>query len=122
MLQAALDGAGIKLDAVVVIEVPDSLIVDRITGRRMDPETKAIYHVTFNPPPAGVAERVIQRKDDTEVACKARLAKYHSETTPVLPFYEARGLVRRVDGVGSPDEVALRVHEALSRRSSPLET
>ncbi|MCA9516966.1 MAG: adenylate kinase [Myxococcales bacterium] len=112
-LDTALDGAGIELDKVVVIEVPDSLIVERITGRRMDPETGAIYHMKFSPPPAAVADRVTQRKDDTVEAVTARLSKYHSETTPVLPFYDAKGLVVRVDGVGAPEDVALRIESAL---------
>ena len=99
-LREALNADGVTLDSVLLLEVPDQLIVDRITGRRSDPETGAIYHMVFNPPPADIASRVVQRKDDTEEACKARLDKYHSETTPVLPFYDAKGLVLRVDGVG----------------------
>ncbi len=106
--------AGITLDLVLVLEVPDELIVDRITGRRSDPETGAIYHLKFNPPPAEVADRVVQRSDDTEEACRTRLAKYHAETTPVLPFFEAQGIVKRVDGVGTPDEVTARVIAAIS--------
>ena len=54
-LDAALSAAGVQLDAVVLIEVDDSLIVERITGRRTDPETKAIYHLKFSPPPAAIA-------------------------------------------------------------------
>ena len=68
-----------------------------------------------NPPPAAVADRVVQRKDDTEEACVARLAKYHSETAPIVPFYEDAGILRRVDGVGSPDEVTARIRGALGR-------
>ncbi len=113
-LSRALDGAGVSLDAVVLIEVPDELIVERIVGRRSDPETGRIYHLKFDPPPADVADRVVQRKDDTEEACRARLDKYHSETAPIVPFYEAAGLLRRVDGVGSPDEVELRIKSVLS--------
>jgi len=112
-LDAALTEAGISLDHVVVIEVPDELIVDRITGRRMDPETGAIYHMEFNPPPDDVAGRVVQRKDDTAEAVQSRLKKYHSETTPVLPLYDDKGIVRRIDGVGAPHEVALRIERAL---------
>lgn len=113
-LDVALDEAGVSLDAVVLIEVPDELIVERITGRRSDPETGAIYHMKFNPPPADVAGRVIQRKDDTVEACTQRLEKYHSETTPIVPFYEAKGILKRVDGVGSPEEVTARLRDALS--------
>lgn len=108
-LQTALDAVGLKLDAVAVLEVPDSLIVDRITGRRTDPETGTIYHMTFNPPPADVADRVILRKDDTEEACRTRLDAYHAQTAPLIPFYEALGLLRTVDGVGAPEDVSARL-------------
>ena len=113
-LDKALEDGGVALDAVVLITVPDDLIVDRITGRRSDPETGTIYHLTFNPPPADVAGRVVQRKDDTEEACRARLTKYHSETAPVIPFYEQKQLVHRVDGVGKPAEVTARIIAALA--------
>jgi adenylate kinase len=113
-LQAALDKAGITLDLVLVLEVPDALIVERITGRRSDPETGAIYHLKFNPPPPEVADRLVQRSDDTEEACRTRLATYHAATPPVLPFFDARGIVKRVDGVGTPDEVTARVIAAVS--------
>jgi adenylate kinase len=113
-LDAALEANSIALDAVVLIEVPDELIVDRIIKRRTDPETGEIYHLDFRPPPAEVADRVVQRKDDTAEACKARLEKYHSETAPIVPFYASLDLLKRVDGVGTPDEVELRIKAALA--------
>lgn len=113
-LDAALSAAGLGLDAVALIEVPDSLIVQRIVGRRSDPETGEIYHLEFRPPPAEVEARLVHRKDDTEEAVSARLGKYHSETAPIVPFYDAAGLLVRVDGVGAPDEVELRLKAALS--------
>lgn len=113
-LQAALGESGVELDAVLLLEVPDELIVERITGRRSDPETGAIYHMTFNPPPADVADRVVQRKDDTEEACRARLDSYHRQTAPLVPFYDGLGLLKRVDGVGKPDEVTGRITAALA--------
>jgi adenylate kinase len=113
-LDTELTKASVQLDVVLFIEVPDELIVERITGRRSDPETGTIYHLKFNPPPADIAERVVQRKDDTEVACIARLEKYHSETAPIIPFYEEKGLIRRVDGNAPPDEVTTRIEAALS--------
>lgn len=112
-LDAALKKANVDLDAVVLIEVPDELIVERITGRRMDPETGDIYHIQFQPAPADIQGRLIQRKDDTEEAVTARLQKYHNETTPIVPFYEAQGILKRVDGVGTPDEVTVRMMSAL---------
>lgn len=112
-LDEALNKANLTLDAVVLIEVPDELIVERITGRRMDPETGDIYHTKFQPAPANIQNRLIQRKDDTEEAVKARLSKYHKETEPIIPFYEEKNLLLRVDGVGTPDEVTERLLRAM---------
>jgi adenylate kinase len=112
-LDLALKAARVALDAVAVIEVPDEFIVERITGRRQDPVTNTIYHMKFNPPPAEIAARIVQRSDDTEEACRARLKKYHGETTPIVPFYEAQGLLRRVDVVGDPKEITQRLFAAL---------
>jgi len=112
-LDAVLTENGLGLDAVVLIEVPDSLIVDRITGRRTDPETGGTYHVVFNPAPPEVAARCVQRSDDTEDKCRARLEKYHSETAPIIPSYEEMGILRRVNGVGALGDVTQRVVSAL---------
>ncbi|HEU5057630.1 MAG TPA: adenylate kinase [Kofleriaceae bacterium] len=112
-LDAALARAGVALDRVLLIEVPDSLIVERIVGRRTDPKTGTIYHLTFNPPPPDIAGRLVQRKDDTEEACRARLDKYHSETAPIVPFYEQKGILVRVNGDGPPDQVTRRIVDAL---------
>ena len=112
-LDVELQKAGVALDVVLQIEVPDDLIVERITGRRLDPDTGDIYHMKFKPPPADIAGRVIQRKDDTEAACRARLEKYHSETAPIIPFYEAQGTLKRVDGNAAPDEVSRRIEQVL---------
>ena len=112
-LDAALAKAGVALDRVLLIEVPDSLIVERIVGRRTDPQTGAIFHLSFNPPPPEIAGRLVQRKDDTEEACRARLDKYHSETAPIVPFYEQKGILVRVNGDGPPDQVTRRIVDAL---------
>lgn len=112
-LDVELQKAGVALDVVLQIEVPDDLIVERITGRRLDPDTGDIYHMKFKPPPADIAGRVMQRKDDTEEACRARLEKYHSETAPIIPFYAAQGTLKRVDGNAAPDEVSRRIMQVL---------
>ena len=112
-LDVELHKAGVALDVVLQIEVPDDLIVERITGRRLDPDTGDIYHTKFKPPPADIAGRVTQRKDDTEEACRARLEKYHSETAPIIPFYAAQGRLKRVDGNAAPDEVSRRIEQVL---------
>ena len=113
-LDVALKEAGVSLDVVLLLRVPDALITERITGRRQDPETGSIYHLSFNPPPAEIMDRLVQRKDDTAEKCAARLAKYHSDTAPIIPYYEAVGLLKSIDGVGSPDDVTARIAESLS--------
>ena len=113
-----LQKAGVTLDAVVLIEVPDRLVLERITGRRMDPETGDIYHVQFRPPPADVAGRVVQRKDDTEEACTARLEKYHAETAPIIPFYHNQGLLKRINGDTTPANVTARIAATLDEAAS----
>jgi adenylate kinase len=113
-LDAAMKQAGVDLDAVVLIEVPDQLLEERACGRRTDPETGTIYHLKYNPPPAEVAGRLVHRKDDTVEAVTTRVSKYHSETAPIVPFYEAKGILKRVDGVGDPDVITNRITQALN--------
>ena len=113
-LDEAMKHAGVALDHVVVIDVPDALLEERAVGRRTDPETGTIYHLKYNPPPDDIAARLLHRKDDTVEAVSTRIAKYHSDTAPIVPFYEAQGILRRVDGVGSPDEITKRLVEVLS--------
>jgi adenylate kinase len=83
---------------VIAIEVPDRAIVERIVGRRMDPETGDIYHVTFNPAPPEVADRLIQRKDDNEETVLSRLSAYHSQTAPLAEWYQVRDLYTAING------------------------
>lgn len=113
-LDRAMTEAGFRVDVVLQLEVPDALLVERGVGRRNDPETGRIYHLVFDPPPPEVVPRLVHRKDDTEEAIKERLTYYHGWTAPILPFYEGKGLLRRVDGVGTPDEVTARVAAALA--------
>ena len=112
-LSEALKTDGVELDVVLLLEVPDSLIVDRIVGRRSDPETGAIYHLKFNPPPTEISDRLIHRKDDTEEAVRSRLEAYHNMTAPIIPFYESEGVLKRVNGVGKPEEVTQAIATAL---------
>lgn len=112
-LDEAMTKAGFALDAVVLIEVPDQLLEERAVGRRTDPETGTIYHLKYNPPPAEIAGRLVHRKDDTKEAVTTRVQKYHSDTAPIVPYYEDKGILRRVDGVGSPEEIAQRITAAL---------
>jgi adenylate kinase len=108
-LDNALTQAGVRLDAVVLIEVPDALLEERAVGRRTDPETGTIYHLKYNPPPPEIVNRLVHRPDDTKEAVDKRVSKYHSETAPIIPFYLEKGILRRVDGVGEPDAITQRI-------------
>jgi adenylate kinase len=113
-LDLAMRDASVTLDAVVLIEVPDQLLEERAVGRRSDPETGAIYHLKYNPPPPEIAGRLVHRKDDTVEAVTTRIQKYHSETAPIIPFYLEQGILRRVDGVGDPDLITERLRAVLA--------
>lgn len=113
-LDAAMTKAGVALDAVVLIEVPDQLLEERAVLRRSDPETGKIYHLKYNPPPADIVSRLVHRADDTKEAVDKRIAKYHSETAPIIPFYMDKGILKRVDGVGEPDAITERIKAVLS--------
>jgi len=113
-LDVAMRAASVELDAVLLIEVPDALLEERAVGRRSDPDTGAIYHLKYNPPPPEIASRLVHRKDDTVEAVTTRIQKYHSETAPVIPFYMAKGIVKRVDGVGDPDLITERITAVLA--------
>jgi adenylate kinase len=112
-LDAALTNAHVDLDAVVLIEVPDQLLEERACGRRTDPVTNTIYHLKYNPPPAEIVSRLVHRADDTIEAVEKRIAKYHSETAPIIPFYLDKGILKRVDGVGDPDRITERITAVL---------
>jgi adenylate kinase len=111
----ALDEALAKLDrsltAVLLIEAPDEIIVSRISGRRVcSKNPNHIYHVEFDPPKhPDVCDqdgaKLLQRDDDKPDTVQKRLDVYHAQTTPLIPFYEERGLLRRFDGTRSPTEV-----------------
>ena len=112
-LDAALAAGGRRIDCVISFEVDDAVILERITGRRTDPATGRTYHVRFDPPPADVTARLVQRPDDTEVVLRRRLAEYGEKTAPIIPYYEQQGLLRRVSGEGGLDDVQRRVMDAL---------
>ena len=95
----ALVQMGIAPDAFVSLNVPDELLVERVVGRRTDPETGKIYHLKFNPPPEDDAEllaRLVHRADDTEETCQKRLEQFHAHINAVRGQYGAQLL--EVDG------------------------
>lgn len=109
-----LQTLGRKIDKVVSMEVPLEEMVERAVGRRIHEDTGRIYHLRYDPPPPGLSGKLVQRKDDTEEVVRKRFAEYEEKTRPVLDYYQARGLVAAVNGVGSLDEVADRIRRVLN--------
>jgi adenylate kinase len=106
-LDALLSGRGQALDAVLTLEVPKDLLVERAVLRRTDKRTGQIYHLKYKPPPPDA--ELEHRADDQESVVQNRLETYERMTAELLPYYEERGLLRRIDGVGSVEEVTARI-------------
>ena len=103
----------VSVTSVISIEVPDESIIERIVGRRMDPETGEIFHIKFKPPPEEISSRVIQRGDDTEETVRSRLTAYHEQTAPLADWYSERGLLIRIDGDLPIEEVGRSIASKL---------
>ncbi|MAT84836.1 MAG: adenylate kinase [Gammaproteobacteria bacterium] len=121
---AALDDAGVVIDAVVEIAVPAEEIVRRVSGRRVHPASGRVYHVEFNPPrnpgqDDETGEALIQRDDDQEDTVRERLDVYHKQTHPLVDFYsdKAKNTAMkfvRVDGRGEVNDVHRRIMAELA--------
>ena len=118
-LEILLAERGRKLDHVIELVVDEDELVKRITGRFTCAKCGAGYHDTFRPTKVpGVCDvcgstEFKRRPDDNEETVRTRMAEYRAKTAPILPYYEAKGLVRRVDGMASVDEVAAQIDAIL---------
>jgi adenylate kinase len=117
-LQGLVPEGGIT--AAVNLEVPEDVVVERISSRRVCEDCGTIYSVSDESGGTGKCAncggRVVQRGDDTEEAVRERLATYNEQTAPLLDWFETQGLLETVEGEGSPDEVAARVASAVESR------
>ncbi len=122
----AMKLAGVKLDLVLEIDVPDDAIIERMSGRRVHPASGRTYHVKFNPPRVAgkddaSGDDLIQRDDDSEATVRKRLDVYKSQTQPLVAYYTdwaASGDAQaprhaRILGLGSVDEITARAMAAL---------
>jgi len=122
----AMKEAGVALDIVLEVDVPDADIIERMAGRRVHLSSGRTYHVKFNPPKVAgkdddTGEDLIQRDDDKEETVRKRLEVYHSQTKPLVTFYgnwaatgDAKApQVKKIAGVGSVDDITARVFDAL---------
>jgi adenylate kinase len=123
----AMKTAGVKIDCVLEIDVPFAAIVERMSGRRSHPASGRTYHVKFNPPKAEgkddlTGEPLIQRDDDREETVLKRLDVYAAQTRPLVDYYtrwsredpQDAPKVRKIDGMGSVDEITARALQALA--------
>jgi adenylate kinase len=122
----AMKTAGVKLDFVLEIDVPDEAIIERMSGRRVHMASGRTYHLKFNPPKVDgkddvTGEDLIQRVDDEEATVRNRLQVYKNQTQPLVAYYSdwaASGAseaprYRKISGTGSVDEITARALEAL---------
>ena len=118
-LEILLAERGRKLDHVIELAVDEDELVKRITGRFTCANCGAGYHDSFRPTQVeGVCDvcgstEFKRRPDDNEQTVRTRMEEYRAKTAPILPFYEAKGLVRRVNGMASVDEVAAQIDAIL---------
>ncbi|KUO55968.1 MAG: adenylate kinase [Sphingomonadales bacterium BRH_c3] len=119
ILDGLLEKHGRSLDYVIELEVDEDALVERITGRFSCANCGTLYHDTANPPAKpGVCDvcgstEFKRRPDDNEETVRTRMQEYRAKTAPILPGYEARGIVRRVDGMASIGEVAAAIDAIL---------
>ena len=118
-LEILLAERGRTLDHVIELMVDEEALVDRITGRFTCASCGAPYHDRFKPPntighcDVCGSHEFKRRPDDNEATVRTRMAEYRAKTAPILPFYEEKGLVRRVDGMASVEEVAAAIDAIL---------
>lgn len=116
-LDAVLAGAGRRVDRVCLLEAPEEILVQRISGRRSSPGGR-VYNIHFDPPRRDgfcddTGEALIHRADDRPDTVRTRLAVYRKATAPLVGFYDAKGLLDRVDGDGGIDEVYASLRAAV---------
>lgn len=117
-LDRILKTMGLSLNGVLSVQVPESIIIERLAGRRTCRSCGALSHMIFNPPKkAGVCDRcgseLYQRDDDREETIANRLRVYEKQTAPLANYYRERGLLREIDGVGEVNDIRARVTNAL---------
>lgn len=118
ILDETVAQCGATLDAVILLDVDDAILIDRIAGRRVCPKCGAGYHVTGIPPrQSGICDlcgtALVIRKDDDAETVKHRLDVYRAQTVPLIGLYGGRGLLRKVDGAGAIDGITERVRQAI---------
>ena len=117
-LDRVLEAKSLMLNGAVFIDVPDKEIIKRLSARRICPNCGAVYNMIYNPPKNDekcdiCGTPLIKRDDDKPETIQKRLKVYRNHTAPLLDYYKTKGILIRIDGTGTLDEITARIEEAL---------
>ncbi len=118
-LDGMLEKKGMKVDRVVLFDVPDDVVVERLSGRRVCPNCGAVYHIKFNPPRNDeicdrCGTKLVQRDDDREEVVRNRLEVYRKQTEPLIEYYERKGILIRLDASKDIEDVYQELKKVVS--------
>ena len=108
-----------KIDVVIRLCVPDDMAIRRIAGRRFHITSGRSYNIEFNPPKIEgkddiTGEKLVQREDDKEEIVQSRLNTYHQLTEPLVRYYQKQGILKAIDGTGSPENIYAEIKQTLN--------
>ena len=108
-----------KIDVVIRLCVPDEMAIRRIAGRRFHITSGRSYNIEFNPPKIEgrddiTGEKLVQREDDKEEIVQSRLDTYHELTEPLVRYYQKQGILKAIDGIGSPENIYAEIKQTLN--------
>ncbi|HHJ64874.1 MAG TPA: adenylate kinase [Aquifex aeolicus] len=122
-LDRLLDRKGMNLSAVILFDVPDDTVVERLSGRRICPRCGAVYHIRYNPPREDeicdrCGAKLIQREDDREEVIRKRLSVYREQTAPLVEYYSERDILVKLDASRPIEEIHRRLLEILNEKGN----
>lgn len=122
-LDRLLDRKGMNLSAVILFDVPDDAVVERLSGRRICPRCGAVYHIRYNPPREDeicdrCGAKLIQREDDREEVIRKRLSVYREQTAPLVEYYSERDILVKLDASRPIEEIHRRLLEILNEKGN----
>jgi adenylate kinase len=120
-LDSLLEDLDVELDAVILLDVSDEVVVERLSGRRVCRNCGAIYHMKNHPPKKeGICDicggELFQRKDDTEEVIRQRLGVYHQQTSPLIEYYRSSGILKAVNAEVSSDSVLAVIEDLFGKK------
>jgi adenylate kinase len=120
-LDRMLERKNRRVDLVILFDLPDDLVVERLSGRRTCPECGSVYHMKYNPPKRDelcdrCGTKLVQREDDREEVIRERLRVYRTQTAPLVDYYRRKGILITLDASGSIEEVYSEIKRVLDEK------